>query len=57
MNFNRLAEPRDITLGDEHVVKAVGRGVVLMRISTDDVETNKCKLQDVCNISKTSASV
>ena len=54
VNFNRLAEPRDITLGDEHVVKAVGRGVVLMRISTDDVETNKCRLQDVLYVPKLS---
>ena len=46
VNFNSLAEPRYITLGDGHTVKAVGRGVVLLRISTNDVETNKCKLQD-----------
>ena len=46
LNFNSLAEPRYITLGDGHTVKAGGRGVVLLRISTHDVETNKCKLQD-----------
>ena len=50
-NFNSLAEPRYITLRDGHTVKAVGRGVVLLRISTDDVETNKCKVQDVPKLS------
>ena len=43
-----------ITLGDGHTVKAVGRGVVLLRISTDDVGTNKCKLQDVLYVPKLS---
>ena len=52
VNFNGLAEPRDITLGDKHTVKAVGRGVVLLRISTDNVEINKCKLQDVLYVPK-----
>ena len=52
--FNSLAEPRDITLGDGHTVKAVGHGVVLLRISTDDVELNKCKLQDVLYVPKLS---
>ena len=54
VNFNSLAEPRYITLGDGHTVKAVGRGVVLLRISTDDVKTNKCKLQDVLYVPKLS---
>ena len=54
VNFNSLAEPRYITLGDGHTVKAVGRGVVLLRISTDDVGTNKCKLQDVLYVPKLS---
>ena len=51
VNFNSLAEPRYITLGDGHTVKAVD---VLLRISTDDVETNKCKLQDVLYVPKLS---
>ena len=54
VNFNSLAEPRDITLGDGHMVKAVGRGVVLLRFSTDDVETNRWKLQDVLYVPKLS---
>ena len=54
VNFNSLAEPRYITLGDGHTVKAVGRGVVLLTISTDDVKTNKCKLQDVLYVPKLS---
>ena len=51
--FNR-SEPRDIKLGDGHAVKSVGRGVVLLRISTDDGKTNKCELQDVLYVSKLS---
>ena len=52
--FDGLEEPLEITLGDGHTVKAVGRGVVLLRISTDGDETNKCKLKDVLYVPKLS---
>ena len=57
VNFNSLAEPWDITLGDGHTVQPVGRGVILLRISTDDVEANKCNLHDVLYVPKLSFNV
>ena len=46
VELNTLEKPLDVTLGDGHTLKAVGRGTVILILKSGCL-TRKCKLNDV----------
>jgi hypothetical protein len=53
-----LEKPKELALGDGHVVKATGRGVVVIEIqSSNSPKTKRCVLQDVLYVPNLSHSL
>ena len=52
--INNLKQPLEVALGDGHVLKAVGRGVVELKTELPDKQTKNCKLHDVLFVPKLS---
>ena len=46
-NFSDLTQAQDVTLGDGHHLKAVGRGSVTLELELSKDRVKKCKLHDV----------
>ena len=42
-----LKQPQEISLGDGHIVKATGKGTVLLKIAISQNQIQKCELKDV----------
>ena len=47
VDFVRLEGPQDVTLGDGHHLKAIGRGTVTLEVELSQGKIKKCKLNDV----------
>ena len=42
-----LKQPQEISLGDENIVKATGKGIVLLKIVIGQNQIQRCELKDV----------
>ena len=47
VQFETLRQPIEVTLGDGHALKAIGRGNVIVKSRVDNGMTHRCKLHDV----------
>ena len=45
--YSTLKQPQEISLGDGHIVKATGKGTVLLKIAIGKSQFQKCELKDV----------
>ena len=45
--YVRLKQPQEISLGDGHLVKATGKGTVLLKIAIGQNQIQRCELKDV----------
>ena len=45
--YVRLKQPQEISLGDGHIVKATGKGTVLLKIAIGQNQIQRCELKDV----------
>ena len=46
--YVRLKQPQEISLGDGHLVKATGKGTVLLKIAIGQNQIQRCEPKDVC---------
>ena len=54
VNLNSLRKPQEVTLGDGHVLEAIGEGTVPLRLCLPGGGTKKCDLQKVLFVPKLS---
>ena len=47
MDLQPLKQPMEVTLGDGHVLEAIGRGVVSLKMKLPNSVTRRCNVQDV----------
>ena len=55
--LNRLRRPQEVSLGDGHVLEAIGTGTVTLEMLLPDGSSQRCKLKDVLYVPKLSYSL
>ena len=57
VELEELKEPLQVTLGDGHALKAIGRGTVLLNVNITEGKFTKCKLYNVLYVPELSCNL